>query len=299
METQRTLVVRQFRPSRSRPSRFRFALLAVFVAALAFAPATASIFAQEISEEKAYEKPSPSKRIVAAKLDLKKQIAKLGKQYRTADTQQKRDKVIAERRAVETDIVTGVIEATRERDSQSRNSRDLSWFVENTKGSARESLYAELVTKYGDSSRLTNLVQALGNAKMVDQQVESWLTELTEHANEKVKGTATYELANFFEKVLAQQTERGDDASEYVQSHSADELNEKVDELFKTCVDEFASIAYDRGKIGWLVGNKLAAKNLSVGKIAPEIVGLDLDDVEFKLSDYRGKVVLIDFWGDW
>lgn len=36
-----------------------------------------------------------------------------------------------------------------------------------------------------------------------------------------------------------------------------------------------------------------------VGKLAPEIIGEDLDGVAFKLSDYRGKVVMLDFYGDW
>lgn len=40
-------------------------------------------------------------------------------------------------------------------------------------------------------------------------------------------------------------------------------------------------------------------ENLQVGMVAPDIVAADLDGVEFKLSDYRGKVVVIDFWGDW
>jgi hypothetical protein len=39
--------------------------------------------------------------------------------------------------------------------------------------------------------------------------------------------------------------------------------------------------------------------NLKVGKPAPEIVGEDLDGKPFKLSDYRGKVVLLDVWGHW
>lgn len=38
---------------------------------------------------------------------------------------------------------------------------------------------------------------------------------------------------------------------------------------------------------------------LQVGMQAPDIVGQDLAGVPFKLSDYRGKVVVIDFWGDW
>ncbi len=38
---------------------------------------------------------------------------------------------------------------------------------------------------------------------------------------------------------------------------------------------------------------------LPAGSEAPEITGEDLEGVPFKLSDYRGKVVLLDFWGHW
>lgn len=40
-------------------------------------------------------------------------------------------------------------------------------------------------------------------------------------------------------------------------------------------------------------------QKLAVGTLAPEIDGVDVDGVKFKLSDYRGKVVLLDFWGFW
>lgn len=36
-----------------------------------------------------------------------------------------------------------------------------------------------------------------------------------------------------------------------------------------------------------------------VNQNAPEISGEDVDGKEFKLSDYRGKVVVLDFWGFW
>ena len=37
-------------------------------------------------------------------------------------------------------------------------------------------------------------------------------------------------------------------------------------------------------------------RQLAVGKVAPDIEGEDQDGKRFKLSDYRGKVVLVDFW---
>ena len=39
--------------------------------------------------------------------------------------------------------------------------------------------------------------------------------------------------------------------------------------------------------------------NLSVGKKAPEVAGTDADDTVFRLADYKGKVVMLRFWGDW
>ena len=40
-------------------------------------------------------------------------------------------------------------------------------------------------------------------------------------------------------------------------------------------------------------------KNLQIGQVAPEIKGQDSEGRAFKLSDYRGKAVLLIFWGDW
>lgn len=37
----------------------------------------------------------------------------------------------------------------------------------------------------------------------------------------------------------------------------------------------------------------------AIGSVAPDIAGTDLDGVDFKLSDYNGKIIFLDFWGDW
>jgi cytochrome oxidase Cu insertion factor (SCO1/SenC/PrrC family) len=38
---------------------------------------------------------------------------------------------------------------------------------------------------------------------------------------------------------------------------------------------------------------------VNTGQIAPQIEGEDIDGKHFKLSDYKGKVVLLDFWATW
>src|SRR5262245_504131 len=42
-----------------------------------------------------------------------------------------------------------------------------------------------------------------------------------------------------------------------------------------------------------------AINKLVVGAVMPDITGKDINGKEFKLSDYRGKVVLLHFWGHW
>lgn len=49
----------------------------------------------------------------------------------------------------------------------------------------------------------------------------------------------------------------------------------------------------------WVERKIYVIEHLKIGEIAPDIEAPDLDGVSFKLSDYRGKVVMLDFWGYW
>ena len=79
----------------------------------------------------------------------------------------------------------------------------------------------------------------------------------------------------------------------------------QIEELYDRVAKEFADVKLYAGSKRETTLGKLAAAelneihNLAVGKTTPEIEGVDLDSVAFKLSDYRGKVVLLDFWGNW
>ena len=72
--------------------------------------------------------------------------------------------------------------------------------------------------------------------------------------------------------------------------------------IFVMCQWKYGDVPLYRGRT--TVGRKAAsalfeARNLAIGQEAPDIEGEDVDGVVFKLSDYRGKVILLDFWGDW
>lgn len=80
---------------------------------------------------------------------------------------------------------------------------------------------------------------------------------------------------------------------EYLMREVDPDESVQLEKDLDTFVSDFKSVMEEAE------GELFVMKNLSVGKTAPDIVGSDLDGVEFKLSDYRGKVVFLDFWGDW
>lgn len=81
-----------------------------------------------------------------------------------------------------------------------------------------------------------------------------------------------------------------------------EKLSKDVEVLYERIVKDFADVADPKGnKLGELAKDKLDELRhpIAVGKEAPEIACEDIDGKKFKLSDYRGKVVLLDFWGNW
>jgi hypothetical protein len=77
----------------------------------------------------------------------------------------------------------------------------------------------------------------------------------------------------------------------------------EVEALFAQAAERYGDVKIPVTHFGsgGTVGEKAKAelfqiRHLAVGKEAPEIEGEDQDGKRFKLSDYRGKVVLLDFW---
>lgn len=88
-------------------------------------------------------------------------------------------------------------------------------------------------------------------------------------------------------------------------------LFDEAEKLFEAVLSDYADLKIlwgtdlylswdDKKTLGDLAKNTLfEIRHLAIGKVAPEIDGEDIDGGVFKLSDYRGKVVVLNFWGDW
>jgi hypothetical protein len=79
------------------------------------------------------------------------------------------------------------------------------------------------------------------------------------------------------------------------------EAIKEVEALFVRAADRFGDIAlpWDGTVAATAKSELVEIRTLAVGMQAPEIEGEDQDGKQFKLSDYRGKVVLLYFWSEY
>ncbi|MBK7644681.1 MAG: hypothetical protein IPJ19_16835 [Planctomycetes bacterium] len=113
-----------------------------------------------------------------------------------------------------------------------------------------------------------------------------------------IKGKSAEELGGMAEYL-------GADKLESLKTLDAEATQKRIESIYERVASEFGDVKLYAGtKRETTLGSRAGAalfeiRNLAVGKPAPEIEAVDLDSVAFKLSDYRGKVVLLDFWGNW
>jgi thiol-disulfide isomerase/thioredoxin len=85
-----------------------------------------------------------------------------------------------------------------------------------------------------------------------------------------------------------------------LQSNGDPQDSAQAVELLERIVAEFPDVRVGGATLKQVVEPALfRTKHLSIGSQPPDISGRDQDGVEFRLSDYRGKVVVLDFWADW
>jgi hypothetical protein len=165
-----------------------------------------------------------------------------------------------------------------------------------------------LLLRHIDNERLKEVF--LGRATP-GPVIESRLNQLIDRSpHDSVKAHATYALASYYsrleetrQRISDQTDDHGYDEAtvKYLLSHKLDE--EAIERLYRSLIDNYPELKpTERSRKTYKSLAECALfelANLAIGKIAPDIEGADLDGKTFQLSQYRGKVVVIDFWGDW
>jgi hypothetical protein len=155
-----------------------------------------------------------------------------------------------------------------------------------------EKLYAELAEQYlpemkpGSAAILCQWLQYTNDSEKLLRVL------YTRGKRDEIRGVACLVLA----QVLRGSADRlaGSDPK------AAEKLHQESEELFEEAADKYADVrtAFD-GTVGKKAKSELYdLRYLCVGKVAPEVEGTDQDGNHFKLSDYKGKVVLLDFWSE-
>jgi len=91
-------------------------------------------------------------------------------------------------------------------------------------------------------------------------------------------------------------------ALQYMSSEASAQEQAQVRALLGEFSSRFSSERPARGRKSYAelaVGHLFEFEHLQVGMLAPDEEALDVDGVKFKLSDFRGKVTVVDFWGYW
>lgn len=172
---------------------------------------------------------------------------------------------------------------------------------------AYDTLFADHLQDEGFKRVCTDLSYSEPSPK-----IETRLNLLIEKSpHDSVKAAATFALASYLSQLdttrqyLADNPEFRGKASEetikYLDEREVEPM--AIEALYQTLISEYAELKPREGSKrtykSMSESSLFALKKLAVGMVAPEIEGADLDGVTFKLSDYRGKVVVLDFWGDW
>jgi thiol-disulfide isomerase/thioredoxin len=139
-----------------------------------------------------------------------------------------------------------------------------------------------------NSPKLKEVVLAAGQLGSAGEKLLQAAAEKS--TDKEIKSIALYSLGMAY-------SERSTDTAD---EKAAAELTAKAIDSLEKAVKEGGEVKLGDQTIGELAKDEITGlKTLSIGNTAPDIEGTTLDGKKVKLSDYKGKVVLLDIWATW
>jgi hypothetical protein len=190
----------------------------------------------------------------------------------------------------------------------------LLWVVTNVRSGDDLSQALDTLTKnHINSEKLETVCRRLVRKPSVAaEKLLRSLMEKSPHRN--VRAQACFQFADYLKRQVGMihtlkedpdQSKRfdqyyGKGFSKHLVSLNEAEISKEIEKLYVQVVKSFADVQIGESTMGKTANEELfAIRHLSLGGKAPGIEGLDLDGKSFKLSGYRGKVIVLDFWGNW
>ena len=174
---------------------------------------------------------------------------------------------------------------------------------------AKQKIVDQIAGKFADDKAMLGMLTRLSRG-IPSQATISFLKKLiSESTSDDIKGNATLTLAMMYNSIPDMKgflkdkrfkSAVSEETFKFIDGFDSADYSDEIELLLTQAKDVYGDVESSRGTVGEAAAAELfVIQNLAVGKTAPDIVGEDLDGEEFKLSDYRGKVVMLDFWGDW
>jgi hypothetical protein len=264
---------------------------AVFVLALAL-PALGD-------EDKAKDKGPPTEGTTKAAeqyqallKDYQDTVNGVVKTYREATTPADRQRVLNDYRALPDRFAPRFIALATKYPRDPAAVDALTWVLQNSRATGKSAPRTKAVTLLRRSHLKSDKIgpACLGLASATDRDSESLLRSvLSTNPHKDVQGAACLSLAELLSH-----------RAESMPAKTAARTQANSEKLYERAVKDYGTVRL----AGTTVGDRAKAElfvlqHLAIGKTAPEITGEDQDGKKFKLSDYRGKVVMLDFWGNW
>ncbi len=190
----------------------------------------------------------------------------------------------------------------------------LIWIVTKVRGRADTTRALELLkSNHVDSKEMGPACVSVARSR--SPSAEGLLRALLKSSpHAEVKAQACYHLAQLLEgEAIAIDQLRaepdlaprilqyyGRDYGKHLSSLDPEKLAKQREQVYETMLNSFPDVEADGTTLGKIARKELfAIRHLAVGCVAPDIEGEDIHGKKFKLSDFRGKVVMLSFWGHW
>ncbi len=211
-------------------------------------------------------------------------------------------------------FVASFIELARQQPSEPEAIVALTWVLRHYQRGPEAEQALELLAKdHAGSDKLQAVFQRIGRNPSLSV-ARLYRAALKVNQDSEVQAHACMRLTEYLMRQLQLKEELADDQRkieryeqfmgkiivDHVRGLKPAEVLQEGESLCRRVLTEFADLKTFQGRMGDVAERELfRIQHLSIGQPVADIRGEDVSGKAMNLADYRGKVIVVDFWADW